>query len=82
MSRLNMRQTDVLLLIRKGFRNTEIAQALGLSERTIKWYVSQLLLIFDVTNRTELVGLLSPDDALERWYDAHPPSERSRRGHS
>jgi DNA-binding NarL/FixJ family response regulator len=41
----------------KGLRNSEIGAHPGLSHRTIKWYVRQLFLIFDVTNRTELVGL-------------------------
>ncbi|MBV9401093.1 MAG: response regulator transcription factor [Bryobacterales bacterium] len=41
----------------KGLRNSEIAKAIGLRERTVKAYISQLFLIFDVTNRTELVGL-------------------------
>src|SRR5882672_3707413 len=59
-SRLNQRQRDVLFLLCKGLRNAEIAQQLKLSERTIKWYVSQLFLIFDVTNRTELVGTTAP----------------------
>lgn len=57
--RLNERQRDVLFLLCKGLRNAEIAQQLRLSERTIKWYVSQLFLIFDVTNRTELVGMIA-----------------------
>jgi DNA-binding CsgD family transcriptional regulator len=55
-SRLNRRQKDVLLLVSKGLTNSEIAQQLGSSERTVKYYVNQLLLIFDSTNRTELVG--------------------------
>jgi DNA-binding NarL/FixJ family response regulator len=57
--RLNERQRDVLFLLCKGLRNAEIAQQLKLSERTIKWYVSQLFLIFEVTNRTELVGTVT-----------------------
>lgn len=57
--RLNDRLRGVLFLLCKGLRNAEIAQQLGLSERTIKSHVSQLLLIFDVTNRTELVGTLA-----------------------
>ena len=58
-SRLNVRQQDVLLLLMKGLRNAEIGDQLRLSERTIKSYVSQLFLIFDVSNRTELTGLLA-----------------------
>jgi DNA-binding CsgD family transcriptional regulator len=44
MRRLNLRQQEVLLLIIKGLRNAEIGASLGLSERTVKAYVSQLLL--------------------------------------
>jgi len=61
MSHLNFRQEHVLLLITKGLRSKEIASQLGLSERTVKWYVSQLLLVFDASNRTELVGLAMSD---------------------
>jgi len=56
--RLNHRQRDVLCLVCKGLRNVEVGQQLGLSERTVKGYLSQLFLIFDVTNRTELAGLV------------------------
>jgi DNA-binding CsgD family transcriptional regulator len=62
-ARLNARQNDVLLLIAKGFHNSEIGLALGISERTVKYYVAQLLLIFGATNRTELVGLMLPEEA-------------------
>lgn len=55
--RLNQPQSDVLQLVCKGLRNAEIARQLGISERTVKGYISQLFLIFDVTNRTELVGM-------------------------
>jgi len=56
MRHLNMRQQEVLELLRKGMRNKEIGCLLNLSERTVKGYVGQLLLIFDVSNRTELAG--------------------------
>jgi DNA-binding CsgD family transcriptional regulator len=65
MDGLNTKQTEVLLLVCKGLRNSDIAKALGLKERTIKAYMAQLFLIFDVTNRTELVGLFvagTPDE--------------------
>jgi DNA-binding CsgD family transcriptional regulator len=57
MLHLNPRQREVLLLIAKGFHNGEIGRHLGLSERSVKCCVSQLLLMFDASNRTELVGL-------------------------
>jgi DNA-binding NarL/FixJ family response regulator len=50
---------EILIYISKGLRNAEIGHQLNLTERTVKGYVSQLFLIFDVTNRTELVGLFA-----------------------
>lgn len=61
---LNKRQRDVLFLLCKGLRNAEVARQLGISERTVKWYVSQLFLIFDVTNRTELAGRAALESSL------------------
>ena len=63
--RLTKCHQRILLYISKGLHNAEIARQLGLSERTVKGYVSELLLIFDVTNRTELVGLFA-GDSVER----------------
>jgi DNA-binding NarL/FixJ family response regulator len=59
LDRLSNRQRNVLGLVCKGFHNSEIAVHVGLSPRLVKECVSQLLLIFDVSNRTELVGLLA-----------------------
>ena len=56
---LSGRQLTVLRLVCKGVRNAEIAAYMGLTERTVKGYVKQLFLIFDVDNRTELAGLLA-----------------------
>jgi len=61
LDRLNERQESILFLVSKGLHNSEIAVQMGLSARTIKWYVSQLLLIFEASNRTELVGLFASD---------------------
>jgi DNA-binding NarL/FixJ family response regulator len=62
LQRLNKRQRDILNLISKGFHNAEVGRHMNLSERTVKGYISQLFLIFDVTNRTELVGRLLSED--------------------
>ncbi len=51
-------------MLSKGLRNAEVGEQLNLSERTVKGYVSQLFLIFDVTNRTELVGSLVAHDLV------------------
>lgn len=61
---LNQRQQDVLCLVHKGLRNSEIALHLGLSVRTIKGYVNQLFLIFEVTNRAELAGAVADEHLM------------------
>jgi DNA-binding CsgD family transcriptional regulator len=61
---LNSRQREVLRLVCKGLRNAEIADLIGVKERTVKSYLAQLFIIFDVTNRTELVGIFA-DPELE-----------------
>lgn len=59
LDRLSNRQRNVLDLVCKGFHNPEIAKYVGISPRMVKECVSQLLLIFDVSNRTELAGLIA-----------------------
>jgi DNA-binding NarL/FixJ family response regulator len=54
---LKARQIDVLRLVCAGLRNVEIAERLKMSERGVKWYVSELLLHFGVKNRTELAAI-------------------------
>jgi DNA-binding NarL/FixJ family response regulator len=55
---LNKRRRDVLDLLCRGLTNAEIGQQLGIGSRTVKWYVSQLLVMYEATNRTELVGIV------------------------
>ncbi len=57
-ARFKKHHSDVLELLCRGLRNAEIGCALGMSERSVKAYVTQLLLMFDVSNRTELVGMV------------------------
>jgi len=74
--RPNTRQRNVLQLVTKGLRNSEIGEQLGISERSVKSYLSQLFLIFDVTNRTELVGVVLTETALgthARSFSNHTP---------
>ena len=59
LSRLSHRQRSVLFLICKGLRNREIADHLCLSPRIVKACTHELLLLFDVSNRTELVGSMA-----------------------
>ena len=59
---LNKRRRDVLDLLCRGLTNAEIGQQLGIGSRTVKWYVSQLLVKYEATNRTELVGIVLSGD--------------------
>lgn len=67
---LNSKQEEVLRLVMQGQPNRDIANQLGLAESTIKAYVGELLRVFKVTNRTQLVRLAN-DLALF----TEPPSE-------
>lgn len=68
---LKRRHREILFFVCKGLRNAEIAGLLGISERTVKGYVSQLFLIFDVSNRTELAGQFCVSD--DSPQDHAPP---------
>jgi DNA-binding NarL/FixJ family response regulator len=52
--KLSPRQRDVAGLIARGLTNYQIACDLGISENTVKIYVSQILRIFNLNNRTQL----------------------------
>jgi DNA-binding CsgD family transcriptional regulator len=54
-SRLTIRQRQVLDMVVKNATNKEIAQTLGMTERTVKFHVTGLLEIFGVTSRRELL---------------------------
>lgn len=52
-SRLSDREREILRLLGRGLSNVEIAQALFLSEGTVKNYVSTILSKLGVTDRTQ-----------------------------
>ncbi|TNE89348.1 MAG: response regulator transcription factor [Gammaproteobacteria bacterium] len=56
--KLSPRQRDVAKLIARGLTNYRIACELGISENTVKIYVSQILRIFNLSNRTQLALML------------------------
>lgn len=56
---LTQRQQDVAQLICKGYSNYRVADALGISENTVKLYVTQIFKILRVSNRTQLAMLLA-----------------------
>ncbi|MCQ4325813.1 DNA-binding response regulator [Stutzerimonas stutzeri] len=59
-NKLSRRQFEVLQLISRGMTNYQIACALGIRENTVKLYVSQILRITNMHNRTQLALALSP----------------------
>jgi len=64
---LSLRECEVLRLVAQGKSNRQIASALFISERTVKYHVSSILGKLDAANRTEAVltatrmGLLGPE---------------------
>ena len=49
------REREILDLLSKGYTTPQIAEGLGLSAETVKWYRKKLLEKFDVANVAELV---------------------------
>jgi DNA-binding NarL/FixJ family response regulator len=68
---LSPRELDVLMLVATGSRNREIAEALGLSEQTVKNHMSSIFHKLGVPNRTRAVlyatrqGWLTLDETAE-----------------
>ncbi len=52
---LTRREHQVVGLIGQGVRNKEIAEQLGISESTAKWYVGSILEKLGLSNRDELL---------------------------
>lgn len=63
---LSPRQLDVAKLVSKGQTNYQIACELGITENTVKLYVSQVLRLTHMHNRTQLALALSPNNATPR----------------
>ena len=48
------RQKEVMLLLMEGLRDRDIAEQLGVTERGIKYHVSNLLKLYKVKSRWDL----------------------------
>lgn len=50
---LSLRQMEVLAYVGRGYSNKRIARELDVSERTVKWHVTEILSRLGVENRTQ-----------------------------
>jgi DNA-binding CsgD family transcriptional regulator len=66
--RLTARERTVMALLARGHSNHQIARALGISDHAVKRHVSNLLMKFGCSNRTEIALL-----AVAR-YHMNPPA--------
>ncbi|GAB6405397.1 response regulator transcription factor [Pseudomonas sp. MHK4] len=62
-NQLSPRQLDVARLVGKGQTNYQIACELGITENTVKLYVSQVLRLTHMHNRTQLALALTPNNS-------------------
>ncbi len=68
---LSPRQQDVAWLVAKGQTNYQIGCELGITENTVKLYVSQVLRLTHMSNRTQLALALSPHASAGHNATAH-----------
>lgn len=62
---ISPRERQVLELLAQGKSNKEIAQALVISQRTVKFHVSSLMKKLQAANRTEVVSLAVQQGIIE-----------------
>ena len=63
--KLSKREMEVLILIKDGQRNPEIADTLGLSTKTIENHVRSILQKLGAKNRTEAVVIALKQSIIE-----------------
>jgi DNA-binding CsgD family transcriptional regulator len=68
---LTIREEQVVSFVIKKFRNKEIAAALNISERTVKYHISHILEKLNISSRSELnvairAGIVQTENALMR----------------
>jgi DNA-binding NarL/FixJ family response regulator len=71
---LTSRERDVLRLIADGHPSKQIARALGISERTVKFHTTSVLGKLGASNRAQAVAMAAQRGLLEPTHDARPES--------
>ncbi len=62
---LSGRQREVLIMVAKGMRYKEIAAELGVTERTVKYYIEMILRKLHMQNRSEAVRFAIQEGIVE-----------------
>jgi DNA-binding NarL/FixJ family response regulator len=61
-ARLTGRETEILALVRRGRRNREIAEQLGIEEKTVKNHLNSIYSKLDLKGRIEAMAAPQPSD--------------------
>jgi len=77
MTLLTDRETMVYDLLLKGMADKEIASALGLSIRTTRFHVANILRKFNVARRTEVIALAVVDRTTARRGQSALPGRKA-----
>jgi Tol biopolymer transport system component/DNA-binding CsgD family transcriptional regulator len=75
---LTPREWDVLALLREGATNEQVASRLGITERTAKFHVSEILGKLGVSSREEAAAW-QPEERRSWWLAATAPFSFARR---
>ncbi len=62
---LSNREIDVLILIKDGMKNPEIAEEIGLSTKTVENHVRSILIKLGAKNRTDAVIIAVKNELIE-----------------
>ncbi len=62
--KLSARESDICKEIVLGKSNTEIAEALGMSAHTVKWYICMILNKTETKNRAHLAYMLGKNNII------------------